>query len=201
MLRLRQERELVARRAELERENDSAAARANALRAKLNQLEAAADEDIQRKRNEFAGKYNELMCSTVPDCHFATIDGDYMPVVNTGEYREASSSVAKRLLYYATMLYMSLADDDVKFPRFLLIDTPETAGIDPQNLKDSIGKVMSVVSDYDEAKPCQVILTSGFDRIPAEYESCVFAHLRRLEGGRLLQRRPSLPVPFAVGNG
>ncbi|MCB2792168.1 hypothetical protein KQ881_16465, partial [Listeria monocytogenes] len=56
-----------------------------------------------------------------------------MPLIDNGEYREHSAKVPKRFLYYLTLLQLSLSSD-VPVPRLLLIDTPETAGIDLDKL-------------------------------------------------------------------
>ncbi|MCP3430049.1 hypothetical protein NLF92_14005, partial [Alteromonas sp. LMIT007] len=74
-----------------------------------------------------------------------------------GEYREASSRVSIRLMYYLTLMHLSLKNDDVSFPKFLMIDTPETAGIELKNLINCISKF----EELDEyGKDYQVILAT-----------------------------------------
>ena len=178
--------ELAKRRDALERELKAIEIRTNSLRLRVNALAAQAELGINELREQFSEKFDELMRSTVKDCHRASIDNDYMPVLNGGEYKEASANVPKRLLYYGTLLYMSLRDTAIAFPRFLLIDTPETAGIDPENLKQAIRHLATIVADGPAT--CQVVMTTGYGRYPEELEDRVFLRLRKVEGERLLQR-------------
>lgn len=187
--KLTQQRELEVKREQLEQDVNTATIYFDSLRIKVDELGAAAQADIQAKKISFSQKYNELMRKTITDCRSASIGGDYMPVVNGGEYTEASQSVPKRLLYYATMLYMSLTDHDVKFPRFLLIDTPETAGIDDMPLKDSLSRVVEVVQQgLKDGNPSQVILTTGLGKYPDGLKP--FATMYRRDGARLLIAKP-----------
>lgn len=104
------------------------------------------------------------MRSTLKDVRLARLNLDYEPVLNDAEYREASSTVTRRLMYFVTLLQMSLADPEMPFPRFLLVDTPETAGIDRENLSRAIGKIPEVLAGTKE--PAQVILTTGTGSTP-----------------------------------
>lgn len=139
----------------------------NALKmAKLTRakLESEAKLDIQGKVADFSKKYNELITSTLKGVQKAKITlEDYMPVINEGEYKEASSKVAVRLMYFLTLLHLSLADDTVSFPRFLLIDTPETAGIEPESLRRCLSKFMEL---FEYKKDFQVILATGLGKYP-----------------------------------
>ncbi|QDE94807.1 hypothetical protein BHS05_02385 [Myxococcus xanthus] len=120
-------------------------------------------EDIAEKRKQFEYIYNGLMTEAVKECKRAWIDTNYMPVINDGEYREASAIVGKRLLYFLSLLTLSLQSEDVPFPRFLLIDTPETAGIDQESLLRILGKIFDTTK---ERHGCQVILTTGIGKYP-----------------------------------
>jgi DNA repair exonuclease SbcCD ATPase subunit len=186
--KLEQQFELEKRRERLEQELQAAIIKVNTLRTKTNQLEALAEADIEQRRVRFSEKYNEMMRDTVENCRVATIDADYMPVVNNGEYMEASANVPRRLLYYATMLYMSVTSEEITFPRFLLIDTPETAGIDAANLKGVLAKVAGIIQENKE-RPCQVILTTGPGKFPEDVSANMIGTLHSVEGGRLLKRK------------
>lgn len=170
------------------------------LRNNLTILEAKANEEIKNKIEIFNEKYNELMRNTLKDCWIAriTID-DYMPLINNGEYREASSYVPIRLMYYLTMLYISLVDHEVKFPKFLLIDTPETAGIDDKGLKESLRQILKIIpkkevdvnseNDIEEnsqIEDYQIILTTGLNKYPSIYGENVFTTLS--DDKRLLRK-------------
>jgi DNA repair exonuclease SbcCD ATPase subunit len=128
------------------------------------ELEIKAQKDITNKVNKFSKNYNRLMTETLSDCRSARIKlEDYMPSINDGEYREASAKVSIRLMYYLTLLKLSLTEEDVTFPKFLLIDTPETAGIEMDNLIKCIKKFQ----DLDSLnKDYQVILATGLKKYP-----------------------------------
>jgi len=97
------------------------------------------------KIKSFNSVYNTLMKNAMPWCRHAAIDDDYMPVINYGEYKERSSVVHIRLLYFFTLLYLSLEFDDIIFPRFLLIDTPETSWIDRDKLNIAIIQLINAI--------------------------------------------------------
>ncbi len=132
-------------------------------------LQAKAQRDIAKKINKFSGIYNDFMVETLPDCRSARIRlEDYMPIINEGEYREASARVSIRLMYYLSFIKLSLVQEDVNFPKFLLVDTPETAGIEMDNLINCIGK-------FQELEPLgvdyQVIIATGLKKYPAFLKS------------------------------
>lgn len=110
-------------------------------RLQTDKLEAEAKVDIQGKVGILSSIYNKLMNDSLPDCNAARISlDDYLPIVGSGEYREASSAVSRRLMYYLALMNLSLSQEDVPFPKFLLIDTPETSGIELDNLKRCLEK-------------------------------------------------------------
>lgn len=132
-----------------------------------NALEAKSKIDIQDKVGQLSSIYNKLMTESLPDCRTARISmEDYLPIVGSGEYREASSGVSKRLMYYLALMNLSLSQDDVAFPRFLIIDTPETAGVEIENLKRCLAKI-GELNDY--GIDYQVILTTGLNKYPDEF--------------------------------
>lgn len=127
-------------------------------------LEIEAQKDITSKVNAFSKKYDELMKNTLPDCRSAKITLDnYLPSINDGVYRETSALVSIRLMYYITLMHLSLSDKTVTFPRFLLIDTPETAGIELEYLQDCIGQLEGL-KDY--GVDFQVIISTGLNKYP-----------------------------------
>jgi len=140
--------------------------REKAQQASLNRkrLEITAKQDIAGKIKVFSDKYNDLMVETLPDCRSARIKlENYMPLINDGEYKEASSRVSTRLMYYITMMHLALEDSEVTFPRFLLVDTPETAGIE-------LGHLVNCISKFEEfesyGENYQVILATGLNKYP-----------------------------------
>lgn len=131
--------------------------------------EAECNNDIIMKIKQFNKIYNDYVTNTLPDCRSAKIDiSDYMPIIDDGTYREFSSAVAIRFMYFLTLLEMSLINDDMNFPKLLLIDTPETAGIDKSKLNKIISQISSLSdSDY------QIILSTARDKYPEEYKEFI----------------------------
>ncbi|WP_097475935.1 hypothetical protein [Escherichia coli] len=168
-------------------QNDKSKSKTEMDIAKLvvERLEASAAQELIEKVNLFSKYYNKFMRISLQDCRSAEISADdYMPLINNGDYKEASASVHKRFLYYVTLLQMSLLDD-IPFPRLLLIDTPENIGIDNDNLKQMIGCLHSLENprnlDY------QVILSTGVDKFPESLKSNVILSLSK--ENRLLKHK------------
>ncbi|WP_078393438.1 ATP-binding protein [Shouchella patagoniensis] len=134
------------------------------LNREMNERKAAAQEEIKEKVIEFNEIYSSLLMGVQIDIRKAKIDKDnYMPVINEGQYKEASVDVPVRLMYFLTLLKMSIKDDSIPFPRFLLIDTPESLGIDQENLEKAISQFPI------EENKFQVILTTGISKYPDEF--------------------------------
>jgi hypothetical protein len=185
----------MSRRLSLEQKRDDLIAKVNRLdaeertqRATVSELYAKAHADAQEKLKTFNATYQKLMRSVDQQCFDAAIDPDsYMPVINHGKYREASSKVHQRLMYFLTLLEMSLRPSYVQFPRFLLIDTPENRGVDAPHLIAALAKVVEVLASSEE--PAQVILTTGIGKVPAEAVSGSIGTLRDTDGQRLLREK------------
>ncbi|QZX80843.1 AAA family ATPase [Metapseudomonas otitidis] len=174
ILNTRQDIEKIRQQIEAESKNvrlanDYEQKRSEHERSKLqtDKLEAQAKIDIQDKVGKLSSIYNKLMTDSLPDCTTARINlDDYLPIVGSGEYREASSAVSRRLMYYLALMNLSLSQEDVPFPRFLLIDTPETSGIELDNLKRCLEKI-GELDGY--GKSYQVILTTGLKKYPDSF--------------------------------
>ena len=124
---------------------------------------------------EFNTIYNELMQESSCNCNSAQIDEEYMPFIDEGEYKNKSADVPKRMMYYYTILSLSLKLKSVKHPGFLLLDTPETAGIDDDNLKHDLEllELALKLSKNEESKELgkfQVLLTTGEEKYPEHYK-------------------------------
>ncbi|WP_069130765.1 AAA family ATPase [Rhodohalobacter halophilus] len=144
----------------------------------MTRLSTDAENDIENKLELFDEIYNELMINSLPDCKTARLDREtYRPIINNGEYREASSTVAVRLMYYFTLLYLSTQIDEIKFPRFLLVDTPETAGIDDESLIKCIAQLKNI--EENSTKDFQVIFTTGIGKYPEDYAEKVVQTLKK----------------------
>ncbi|HAL1993244.1 TPA: ATP-binding protein, partial [Escherichia coli] len=151
----------------------------------VEKLEASAAQELIEKIKDFSKYYNKFMKLSLPDCRSAEISSDdYMPLINNGDYKEASANVHKRFLYFVTLLQMSLVDD-IPFPRLLLIDTPENIGIDNDNLKRMIGCLDALENpnnvDY------QVILSTGVKKYPDSFKGNVILQLSK--ANKLLKQK------------
>lgn len=161
--RLKQQLDMELERNKLEESTVAAESEVARLNDDVQRSELEARADRARKIVRFDAIYSQLMTQTLAEIRTARLDADYEPVLDQGEYREASATVTRRLMYFLTLLQLSL-EDAIPFPRFLLIDTPETAGVDRENLSRAIGKIPEVLNDH----AAQVILTTGADRYPKE---------------------------------
>lgn len=181
--KLEQKLSLEQKRQELEDRCGSLTSEVTRARARARELEAQAQQEMANKRNEFGKRYTELLSSIVAKVRATSLDDSYMPIINQGEYTEASASVPKRLMYYLTLLSLSLEDQEMAFPRFLLIDTPQTAGIDPPALQACIDRIKEIIERSDRYG--QVILTIGDNRLTTAQKEHVFLTIEA--GDHLLQ--------------
>lgn len=137
--------------------------------SKIKVLEENADKDLNAQIEKFCEIYSEFLVDIKNDVDKAQISKEnYMPIINNGEYREASIDVTVRLMYFITLLKIAIEDENVPYPRFLLIDTPESKGIDLKNLNHALSKFLELESI--NSTKYQVILTSGKNKYPKEME-------------------------------
>ncbi|EKG5018925.1 hypothetical protein O3Q57_004120, partial [Salmonella enterica] len=151
----------------------------------VEKLEASSETELIEKVDKFNKYYNYFMKASLLDCRVAEINGDdYMPLINNGDYKEASSAVHKRFLYYLTLLQLSLLDE-IPFPRLLLIDTPENIGIDNANLNRMISclDMLENPNDVDY----QIILSTGENKYPESMKDNVIIKLD--ESSKLLKEK------------
>lgn len=190
--RLNQRVEIEEKRESLQLEYNRYVEATDTLRDKVRALELESGRDIKEKISQFNVIYNELMTATLKGCRNAKIDPEnYIPIIDEGVYREASAYVSVRLMYYLTLLYLSVKNEDVKFPKFLLIDTPATAGIDTENLLNCLRQISKIAKISDNY---QIILSTGIDKqsntklYPEEFEDNVKIILSD-DDGRLLKKQ------------
>ncbi|MEQ4658108.1 hypothetical protein AB7Z54_05755 [Providencia manganoxydans] len=151
----------------------------------VEKLEASSESELIEKVDKFNKYYNSFMKTSLLDCRVAEINSDnYMPLINDGDYKEASSAVHKRFLYYLTLLQLSLLDE-IPFPRLLLIDTPENIGIDNTNLNRMLSCLDMIENpnnvDY------QIILSTGVNKYPESMKNNVIIKLS--EDNKLLKEK------------
>ena len=143
---------------------------------------------------EFNIIYNELMQASSCNCNSAQIDEEYMPYIDEGEYKNKSADVPKRLMYYYTILSLSLKLKTVKHPGLLILDTPETAGIDDDNLKHDLELLelaleLSKKKETDSLGKFQIILTTGVDKYPKQYEDRIKLRFSEKKKDYILKER------------
>ena len=145
---------------------------------------------------DFNTIYNILMQNSSAKTNKAIIDDDYMPLIDDGVYREASASVPIRMMYFFTLLSMSLKHHNIKYPKFLLMDTPENSGIDDNHLKQNIllfDKALELSNNKTKAdKEYQFILTTGLEKYPDEYGKYVKLEFSKSKGNFILERKNKL---------
>lgn len=158
------------------------------LKIKVDSFLSTARDDMLNKKKDFDKIYFSLMERADEHCYSAYIGDDYMPHINLGTYRERSAAVPRRLMYFLTLLIESLKNE-INFPRFLMIDTPNKEGIDKDNLIKNIG-LLAEADNYTKEKaiPYQIILTTGLDTYPEEFKKYVFY---KLEGEKYLLQENS----------
>jgi len=165
----------------IERAYNKAKSDFSTLQTKVRSTQNAIELLINAQTKRFNDIYNGFMTKTLREVTSAEINEDYMPVLNDGVYREASSDVPKRFLYFLTLLSMSLdTKNRIPFPQFLLIDTPENLGIDKDNLDKCMDRISELLSsDY------QIILTTGLGKYPTSLADFVKQTIP--DGEKLLQ--------------
>ncbi|MBV1928908.1 MAG: hypothetical protein KUG81_05290 [Gammaproteobacteria bacterium] len=156
--------EIESKLESFQKDFDLVGSKAKDAELKRKGLEIKAQQDVTSKVNAFSKMYDELMKNTLPDCRSAKIKLDnYLPSINDGLYRETSALVSIRLMYFITLMHLSLSDKSVTFPRFLLIDTPETAGIELDYLQNCIGQLEGL---QEYGVDFQVIISTGLNKYP-----------------------------------
>ncbi|MBY6237165.1 hypothetical protein KUV99_13435 [Vibrio harveyi] len=159
------------------------------------QSELDTQEKIFNKDNKSTIRgFEKILKSFIDDsslsCTTMSIGSDYMPLVDGGIYREKSSAVTVRMMYYYSMLAYSLANSKIKFPRFLIVDTPEESGIDNDKLLKNISLLSQKVESYNIDKvDYQIILTTGEGRYPDSFESYVKEKFKAIQGEYILKKR------------
>lgn len=162
----------------------------NSLKVKVDIQLDKAKEDILDKIKKFNEIYSDLMKAADSSCFDAYLGDDYMPNTNGGAYRERSALVSKRLMYFLTLLLLSL-ENNVNYPQFLMIDTPNKEGIDPEKLikiLESLNKANEKSTEMN--KQFQIILTTGLGTYPPEFKANVFLTLGDNE--KLLKRKRNI---------
>ncbi|MCD8411235.1 AAA family ATPase [Tenacibaculum finnmarkense] len=137
--------------------------------------------------SEFNTIYCDLLQKSSAGANIAEIDEDYMPIIDGGVYKNKSADVPLRLMYYFTILALSLKNKRVKHPGLLIIDTPEDSGIDEGNLKNDLRLINSVISKSE--KKYQIILTTGLNKYPEIFTEKIKERFNKEENIFILKER------------
>lgn len=149
-------------------------------KANLDTQQEYLKQKLEQVIKDFSEIYGEFLTKVLEGCESADIDKDYMPVINQGQYINASGNVPIRIVYYLSLLELSL-QKNVKFPHLLIIDTPENLGIDEDNLI----KALNLIENLSEGE-YQILLTSGEGKYPKQFQTYIKDNLTEK---KLLQKR------------
>jgi hypothetical protein len=140
--------------------------------------------------SDFNSIYCELLQESSAGANLAEIDEDYMPVIDGGVYKNKSADVPLRLMYYFTILALSLKNQTVKHPGLLIIDTPEDSGIDEDNLKNDLNLLDFAIKQGAESdKSYQIILTTGMNKYPESFTDNIKDRFNKEENIFILKER------------
>ena len=174
---------LKNRKTQLKREFDKKSGKLRTQEGKFNL-------DKESTVKGFKEIFSNLMDDSALKYSTVSIDENYLPLVDGGIYREKSSAVTVRLMYYYSMLMYSLQNSSVKFPKFLVIDTPEDSGIDREKLIQNLACLQDAISGLNlDALNFQLILTTGEDRYPDTFKDYLVDEFSEKRGEFILTKR------------
>lgn len=126
------------------------------LKHRLEELEVEKSNNISENLNFFFNLYDLWLRNfyETKDIN-VSLDRDYKPVIKY--YQEQSFNVPKRFFYYLALLNLSI-EKNINFPRFLIIDTLKSEGIDVAKLK----RLIPYLNEID-GSDFQVIMTCGYE--------------------------------------
>jgi DNA repair exonuclease SbcCD ATPase subunit len=160
------------------------------IKGELEKLYSAFEEQNKNIIQDFNFIYKELLSQSSAEITSAEIDSDYMPVIDGGIYKNKSTDVPVRLMYYLTILALALKYGNVKHPKLLIIDTPENSGIDIKNLNNDLlllEKALELGTAKD--KSYQIILTTGLEKYPTEFNDYVFEKFNKKQQEFILKSK------------
>ncbi len=184
--------EISNNKEELESDFDSLNEKYKTLNKEFRDLRFAFIAQNKSLISDFNAIYSELLEKSSAGANLAEIDEDYMPFVDGGIYKNKSADVPIRLMYYFTILALSLKNKKVKHPGLLIIDTPEDSGIDEDNLKNDLNLLNDALQYGKESdKGFQVILTTGLDKYPTDFEENIVDGFNKEQNIFILNNRAS----------
>ncbi|ELQ2511544.1 hypothetical protein QTG68_001160 [Vibrio vulnificus] len=174
---------LKNRKTQLKKEFDNKSGKLRVQESKFNL-------DKESTVKGFKAIFSNLMNNSALKYSTVSIDENYFPLVDGGIYREKSSAVTVRLMYYYSMLMYSLQNSSVKFPKFLVLDTPEDSGIDREKLIKNLSCLQDAISELDlDTLDFQLILTTGENRYPDTFKDYLVDKFSEERGEFILTKR------------
>lgn len=150
------------------------------LKAKLEMLEENKNNILSDNLTEFIGMYDKWLREFYNTKEInISIDRNYKPII--GYYQEQSFNVPKRFFYYLSLLNLSL-NKDINYPKFMIIDTLKSEGIDVNRLKELIPYLNKL-----EGNNYQIIMTSGYEEYPYSLDWNIIDELT--DDNKLLKRK------------
>lgn len=182
-------------REEIKREFDIENEKFKNVKEEFNSIQRKFENENRTIIKDFNEIYEGLMTRSSAKISKAEINEDYMPIVDSGTYKNKSASVPLRLMYFYTILSLALKYNSVKHPKLLIIDTPEASGIDANNLKKDLSLIKYAI---DKAKASisdsQIILTTGLNKYPKEFSNYIVERFNTNENRFILE--PKTPKPI-----
>lgn len=126
------------------------------LKIKLDQLEEEKNNILSENLTVFINKYDNWIREFYDTKEInVSLDRNYKPVI--GYYQEQSFNVPKRFLYYLSLLNLSI-EKEINYPKFVIIDTLKSEGIDLNRLKKLIPYLNKL-----KGNSFQVVMTTGYE--------------------------------------
>ncbi|SOU86800.1 AAA family ATPase [Tenacibaculum dicentrarchi] len=182
--------EISIKKEELEGDFDSINEKYKSKNKELKKLHLEFVSQNKSLITEFNTIYCQLLQKSSAGANIAEIDEDYMPIIDGGVYRNKSADVPLRLMYYFTILALSLKNETVKHPGLIIIDTPEDSGIDEDNLRNDLSLLdFAIQHGKDNDKVYQIILTTGIDKYPESFTDDIKDRFNKEENIFILKER------------
>ena len=110
------------------------------------------------------------------------LNRDYLPI--RGNHIPHSELTEIKIFYYLTILKLSINNNNITYPKLLIIDTIKDHGIDIKRLE----KILEIICEFDDSD-CQILMTSGyeeFNNLEDRYSDLVIERIGKL---KLLKKR------------
>lgn len=175
---IRQQLSVEERRQKLENKVASLKAKVEEQKTFVKELEARSDRELTATKKAFTKWYSDVVVRSSSNVRSARLSDSLLPELNNREYLESSAMVPFRLLYFGALLHLGLTRETTLFPRFLLVDTPQNNGIDPESIRLLYSNWFGTLS---EAPPeaWQIILTTKAETVPDEHRGNIVQELTK----------------------